>query len=1294
MKNKLEKSARWTWIRAIVIGLAALALSGAASSQARPNTGVMLVTRVYPTTALEVTVANHPPVAMPYFEWQPVAGATSYRLQIADNIGFSPIQKEVVIPHTKYLATDLSWLRDTTWYWRVRVETSPSGVGDWPLPETQNQWSFSRNWALNNAPILLSPAAGATIEFFEDPTFSWTPVIGAAGYVIKIDNDFDCQSPIVTYGTPYTHFTPNQRLANANYYWCVLPQDPANRDGQMSEARQLFVNYAQTTTLLEPANNSFPVYTPQFKWTAVKGAYAYQLYYSTDQTFQTNVIGVYVNQPVYTPPASLPNDKDYFWKVRAYYSGGYLGPDSAIWRFQKKWYHKPIVLTPRNNEQTNPPLFTWTPVREAAYYRLDAARDASFVNMYWSITTPNTFYFRTNWAGDEWGKVMYMRVVPIDASGNEGQASLPISYRPVYLTAFPGQQFPRYYYTPPSVPTGNYLPPYNIPTSYDYALSIPTFYWERTFITGSLPGGPRVEASRYRLEVDDNPNFTPPISWTYETANLSATPYDAQPFDPIPTTLLYWRVTALDGAGQVLTSTATTEPWAVKIDTGRLMTPTATVSPALLRPPHNDKVMDTLPSFEWQPMSQANIVRYQIEITTTDPLVTSTVVYTANTVYTHHTPNVRLPKGTYYWHVRGLDAGNQTIGNWSETRRLFVAYQTRWACVNTALLPTNPGTLIASDTNNGLGNYELTTLYSAQDKDNWYVGFNHGTLTGTVTYGLYFDSNQEDETIPNGGATTAPPGRPAVTTSAYFRPEYAIYLTYNGTRFISETIALYRWDKSLPVPDWDPQIKNLVDQIQVGGGFTYSDTAKYVELRIPKTAIGDEGFSPFMLGLALFSTASPTTGSAIDTVPSNGHSTTVLTEFKTIADRPTLSLPGDDRLGADSALPYTPDILAETPDIDWLRGYKLQIARDPIFNSIVATFDSECYGCEAFVDIFQYLVTPQNVQEDNTLYWRYFTKHLHQNNPLPGCGSIVYGPPSDAHVYEKAGPTPQNLRIEGNYSTPTFRWNDVEGAAAYRLQWSQNPDFSGAVSERGTNHNGFTPENPITPGKYYWRVRQENNINGSYASAWSVSTTLVITLPQVSVTQPALGVIVNLPPTFKWSPVLTTSWGSPYVRLQVATSPTGFSNPFEDLVVDTINWTPNRTYPDGTFYWRAAVRDANGNDGPYTQVYTFTKQYMAPTLIAPLSGGRTGDYPEFEWEAVTGAAYYRLMVATNSQFSPSVIDATTTSIHFIPTSKLNTGSYYWRVAMIDRDGRQGPFNDATLIVDPYPYRVYTPLVRK
>ena len=121
----------WAVIRALVIGLAVLLLLGPTSSRAEPHASGMLVTPVYPTSGLEATVANHPPVAMPYFEWQPVAGARSYRLQVSDQIGFNTVQRDVIIPHTKYLATDVGWLRDTTWYWRVKVQESPNGERTW-----------------------------------------------------------------------------------------------------------------------------------------------------------------------------------------------------------------------------------------------------------------------------------------------------------------------------------------------------------------------------------------------------------------------------------------------------------------------------------------------------------------------------------------------------------------------------------------------------------------------------------------------------------------------------------------------------------------------------------------------------------------------------------------------------------------------------------------------------------------------------------------------------------------------------------------------------------------------------------------------------------------------------------------------------------------------------------------------------------------------------------------------------------------------------------------------------------
>ncbi|MGH8248100.1 MAG: hypothetical protein ACREUU_16890, partial [Gammaproteobacteria bacterium] len=483
-------------------------------------------------------------------------------------------------------------------------------------------------------------------------------------------------------------------------------------------------------------------------------------------------------------------------------------------------------------------------------------------------------------------------------------------------------------------------------------------------------------------------------NWTYETQNLSATPTDGAPFAPAANTDYYWRVTPCVQSPciyptDLLTDSARNEPWRVRIDTSRLSTPTATTSPALQRPAHGEKVMDTLPSFQWLP--QQGAVRYEF-VLSTDPAFGSTA-YVTRTVYTHHTPNVRLPRGTYFWRVRGLDGSSQTVGAFSGGRRLIVAYQTRWDQVRaypTAVLPATPGTLLASDANEGLGATELTSLYAAQDKNNWYVGFHvSSALTGTVWYGLYFDGNQVD----GSGAPDAPPSRPALTTSSYYRPEHAIYVVYSNTQFIINTVHLHRWDSILSA--WDPLVRNLVDPGPVGGAFYYSPTLNYVELRIPKTAIGDLGFSPFVLSAALFSANSI---NASDTVPDNGNSTSTLSEFKTIGDRTTLSLPADTLPGGPPQLPYTPYVYAEAPKADHLRGFKLEVARDALFTSIIESLNLDCAGCEFFVDMFQNVYSTLRIYEDNTLYWRFSIRHLPDS----------FSPPSEPHSFTKVGPAPTN----------------------------------------------------------------------------------------------------------------------------------------------------------------------------------------------------------------------------------------------------------------------------------------------
>jgi len=1232
-----------------------------------------------PADGAITTVENYAPSAVPYFAWEAVPGAATYRIQIDDEIAFStPILYNVTTPNTRYIPINNNNMPDGTLYWRVRVET-PAPVGEWSEIR-----QFTKDWGVTgNAPVLLKPDAGDPIEFFEAPVFSWTPVIGAADYVLRIASDPACMTSVRDYTTLATSYNPDTRLTNATYYWCVIPRDPNGRNGRMSEIRQITLYYAQVPQLLEPANNSTPAYTPVFRWTAVKGASAYRLQHSTDPTFVAALTTITTKQTTYTPLDSFPNDQTRYWRVATIYGNNWEGPYSEVWSFEKKWYHQPVLLTPLNNELTNVTLFTWTPVREARRYRLQASRDPGFGGaMAFTADTANTFHWQDSWATNLWYETLYWRVIPYDQNNNPGVSSEIRSFRPVIAPAIPENIWPRYFYAPPSIPSGNYAAPRDIPISYDYTVDTPTFYWSRTFVPAA---DPRQEAAYYRLEVDYDPNFGSP-EWTVFTANLSATPTDGNPFTPTANTDYYWRVTPYAAGGTVLTDSLGNQPWLTQIDVTRRPPAAATAAPTLLAPRHGEKVFATMPSFEWQ--AQQGAVRYELQISAAPDFAET--AYLTRTTYTRHTPVVRLPIGTYFWRVRGLDSSNETVGAWSEPRRLIVAMQTRWLGVGTYAfgdLPALYDTLLALDTDDGLGATELTTLYTAQDKDNWLIGFHINPTLGTpVVYGLYLDGNQEA----GNGATVAPPGRPAITTASYYRPEYALYVTYTGASIDTASVPLHTWITN--TLSWDPQIRNLVDVGQVGGAIYYSSTLGYVELRLPKTAIGDRGEKPFSLSAALFSATDNAATTASDTVPDNGPAPGVLHEFKTIGDRVTLVVPVGGLPGERPPLPYSPYLYAESPNTDLIGGYRLEVARDPQFTSILQTKQTTCTGCEPYPDIFQYLYTTQSIYEDSTLYWRYTIRHKFNN--------VYYNaPPSEPQVFTKSGLAPDNLRVEGDYSTPRFVWDAVEGAATYRFELAINPDFSPLLHHATINHESYTPLAAYAPRTYYWRVRANNAQGVSYSSQWSPVGTFDIALPQVSLVTPLAGSVVHSTPVFRWDAMLfpgTTQaigWSAPKYRLQVSNHP-NFASYIDNLVLDTITWTPAKSYPDGDYYWRVAVIDGDNNAGPFSNVNTFTKQYPAITLVAPLTGTVEIDpFPTFIWRPITttSVSRYRIEIARNPQFSPLIDSATTHNTYFTPLKKYDASLYFWRVAMIDKSNSYGPWTDSIVLIDPYPYRIFLPL---
>src|SRR5579859_2965311 len=301
-----------------------------------------------PDQGLTTTVDNAAPLALPEFRWAPVAAALTYRLQISPDNGFVSTVVDITTANTRYTPPSVAALADGHWYWHVRVET-PGPAGNYS--ETRD---FFKQWAsVDNAPILVSPASNATLDFYDNPAFSWQAAAGAATYCFEIATsalgfNSACTvagNQVVAQSTLATTYQPTAKLANGSYFWRVVPLDPGDHNGTVSEPRPFVAAYIYVPTLLAPADDALPTFTPTFSWAAVRGAQYYTLQYSTDPTFNTVAASIDTGNTSYTPLDPLPNDVNYYWHVRVR-SGAVFGDWSETRSFLKKWYLQPQLLTP------------------------------------------------------------------------------------------------------------------------------------------------------------------------------------------------------------------------------------------------------------------------------------------------------------------------------------------------------------------------------------------------------------------------------------------------------------------------------------------------------------------------------------------------------------------------------------------------------------------------------------------------------------------------------------------------------------------------------------------------------------------------------------------------------------------------------------------------------------------------------------------------------------------------------------------------------------------------------------
>jgi hypothetical protein len=394
-----------------------------------------------------------PPIT---FSWTAVSGAAAYEIQFAKDQAFTqPLRGQMVQGTSVQIG---GFPRGIALYWRVAAVAPPpplpigfAAEPASPAPPTSTvvpllyalhlgHWSDVSRFTVTNlwppppvltAPTLLTPPNGATGP--RPITFSWTAVTGASGYQFQFAKDRAFTLPLgeqMVTGTSVqiAKFPVQYSDTGVTLYWRVAAVSPwllglgaaqaspspptmAVRIGPWSAVSRFTVTgfvpppILTAPTLLTPANGSTVTLPLTFSWTAVTGAWGYQIQFALNSTFSPVLVGLNESGTSLqiggsaASGASVPIGNQagltLYWRVRAVAAPSpvanplpSVGPWSKVWSFTVAGTPPPTplaapVLTAPDKgatDVTTSPLLQWDAVTGAAGYAVEVASDKAFTH--------------------------------------------------------------------------------------------------------------------------------------------------------------------------------------------------------------------------------------------------------------------------------------------------------------------------------------------------------------------------------------------------------------------------------------------------------------------------------------------------------------------------------------------------------------------------------------------------------------------------------------------------------------------------------------------------------------------------------------------------------------------------------------------------------------------------------------------------------------------------------------------------------------------------------------------------
>lgn len=836
----------------------------------------------------------------------------------------------------------------------------------------------------------------------------------------------------------------------------------------------------------------------------------------------------------------------------------------------------PSPLFPNGDTFDGPPAMGWEKVAGADHYEVEIGADAGFNPDLYFFSTKNTraTISDTLISGDYW-----WRVRAVDANDNVSAWS-------------PAQSFVVDWSMQPDL-----LQPADGATV-DFPDTPLVLKWS-----------PVPRAQKYRLEL-----ATSPTGWTDDKVS-STYPVETQALEfTVPEALAdgktyYWRVTPIDAAPHVgVASEVHSFVWAWPHQPENL-----TVTD--LDPDADDQHFD--PLFSWDPVPGA--ASYEVEVRSAD--ATGALAFSGTTIATSLAPNDVFPDNTYDWTVRAVDAsGNR--GRVSDGPQFQRAFDKNPLAIEDLRMSDYLTGGAAVDDDSGTAGFQtqvpLITWSPVPGAASYEIQVAPFSTSCNFNDPIWDDVTATTAWAPLGKTTEGEPypSTVGVAKSSSLLTQDASYCVRvrarsghkSGSSFVRGAYTLLN-DGTGAAFTWTGYPSTVPCSPSCVPGYAGSDNYRLPDPDAPATSMPYFSWEPIdgaqsywvivfkdetlgtMVDYAFtqLPVYTPRDGSQVQTYDDeNGLYWVILPSSNFNGDAAAFdpfqaAAATFDKQSVPPTLlePAAGATIADQPVFKWspvdgAKLYRIDIATDSNFSPAdmlkTTTTAATSYTAET------------TYPADTAIWWRVQAVDEGDHNMRR----------STPQSFEKALLTP-DVSVSNPTAgdlIPTFGWDLVQGASTYDVHF-ELPDGSGGKDATNYRTSSVTAIKMTGAGHFRWQVRANypGNVHGPYSSLMDFTRTIHEPQNLASTSGPSQLLL-------SWDPKTAAKQ---YV-VQVAKS-TSFSSTVESVTTANTSYAPklaSSSYTSGgTFYWRVAAKDADGNQGDWSSVKTFD-------LAGATSGGSGG----------------------------------------------------------------------------------------